>query len=164
MRNNGKALFKLADFGIVSTLITDERDFRKKKEYVDPHGTRGWIPPELYDSDTDYDSKVDIFALGCVFGYTLSGGKHPFGKSQLEQTIQILHKKPMKLALTDLKKPFCSDAKMFELIESMVKMEPKDRPSSKAVLENPLFLEFDTGRPNKLNNSMCIHIEVSKRQ
>ena len=30
-------------------------------------------------------SKADIFSLGCVFAYTLSGGKHPFGESYLRE-------------------------------------------------------------------------------
>jgi len=124
---------------------------KNNKEHVEPHGTQGWISPELYDSDTnDYDLKVDIFPLGCVFGYTLSGGKYLFGDSLLEQAVRILHKRPMTLVLAQLKNPFCNDRKIFELIESMVKMDPKDRPSSYAVLNNPFFLECDTsGNTNR---------------
>ena len=64
---------------------------------MDPHGTHEWLAPEMFDSDnSDYDFSVDIFPLGCLFGYTLSGGKHPFGDSPLEQTMRILEKKEMR--------------------------------------------------------------------
>lgn len=42
-------------------------------------GTQGWIAPEIL---TDrYTIKVDIFPLGCVFCYALTGGKHPYGNA-----------------------------------------------------------------------------------
>ena len=36
----------------------------------------GWLAPEVLTLNYNFD--VDIFSLGCVFGYTISDGKHPF--------------------------------------------------------------------------------------
>lgn len=54
-------------------------------------GTDGWIAPEAFNSESTVVSfsfkdlqriqgrPVDIFSLGCIFYYVLSGGGHPFG-------------------------------------------------------------------------------------
>jgi len=53
------------------------------------------------------DDKVDIFAVGCVFGCTLSiGEKHPFGDNEVTQSYMIKEKKPMSLKQEDLKHPY----------------------------------------------------------
>jgi len=55
---------------------------------VNPKGTRGWMAPEQYGS-ARLGGEVDIFALGCIFGYTLSTeGKHPFG-DDLDERVYI---------------------------------------------------------------------------
>lgn len=141
---NSTALFKLSDLGIISTIITDHRDFKKKKTYVDPHGTHGWLAPEMFDSDSsDNGFPVDIFALGCVFGYTLSGGKHPFGDSPLEQSIGIVEKRKMGLTESNFSKFRSRDSRAaaIKLIRSMLRMNPKEqpRPTIDAVLKDPFF-------------------------
>lgn len=45
-----------------------------------PWGTTGYISPEVYKSNR-VDFKVDIFALGCIFGSMMSnGGRYLLGK------------------------------------------------------------------------------------
>lgn len=141
---NGKPHLKLADFGICSTLIKDTREIMKRED-KNPYGTQGWIAPELFDSE-DCDFPVDIFALGCIFAYTLTiGGKHPFGAKPLEQYIRILDKETMLLHLDDFKKPYSSGRMEFELIEWMVKIDPKARPEIGAVLQHSFFFNCDRG-------------------
>ena len=44
-------------------------------------GTPGWVPAEV-----NYSYKSDIFSLGCIFGYCLTDGHHPFGNLKNSNT------------------------------------------------------------------------------
>jgi serine/threonine protein kinase len=52
-------------------------------------GTMDWFAPEVFASEANQDSenkmrgttKSDVFSEGCVFGYLLLDGQHPFGSS-----------------------------------------------------------------------------------
>ena len=111
---------------------------------TNPNGSRGWMPPELFESER-FDFKVDVWALGCIFGYTLTGGKHPFGEDYITRIDRIRKKKPMLLT----KKDFVgninnNDAdKAFDLIKSMLIVEPKNRPIIAVVLKDPFFNSID---------------------
>jgi len=103
-----KPKMKLADFGLCKVLMQDQRDF-SNTNVTNPKGTQGWMAPELYQSDR-CDYKVDIFPLGCIFGYTLSiSGKHPFGEDENERSTHIKQKKPMLTIQEELKKPYSND-------------------------------------------------------
>jgi len=83
---------KIADFGLSKMLRRDQIDLSTKNR-TDPGGAKGWIAPELFDSYLRYDCKVDIFPLGCIFGYTLSKGKHhPFGDDPDKRSVRIKEK------------------------------------------------------------------------
>ena len=136
-----KPLIKLADFGICSGLITDQRDVTEMAKYV-PFGTKGWIPPEMFDSKYNRtDAKLDIFPLGCIFSYTLTVGRHPFGKNPFEQSVRIKGKQPMCLKQEDLQKPDSLDEKLvaFQLIKTMLELNPAERPTVNQILANSLF-------------------------
>jgi len=109
---------------------------------TDPRGTRGWIAPELFEEERVDYFKVDIWALGCIFAYTLTWGKHPFGDED-ERNDRIRKKEPMGLVQEDLNvNPFIPSSTRFEayqLIESMLDVDPEIRPSVDEVLENPFF-------------------------
>jgi len=130
-----KPQMKLGDFGLPKlTMLTNS------KYITNPKGTNGWMAPELYQSQ-HWDSKVDIFPLGCIFGYTLTdGGKHPFGDDDpLRRQIRIIDQQPILLTSEDLKKPYSYDDVAFELIRSMVQRNPEDRPTADEVLNHPFF-------------------------
>jgi len=123
-------IIKLADFGISKALNTGNEDFTNTS-VTNPNGTRGWMAPEVYELKR-FDFKVDIFALGLIFGYTLSGGKHPFDHNK-----PIKKRMRMKMVRSDLKKPYSSENdKTFDLIKSMLAMNPKNRPTAKDVVYN----------------------------
>ena len=128
---------KLADFGLSRLLKPNQSDF-SNSNIDSPSGTLGWTAPELYGS-ARYTPKVDIFALGCIFGYTLSGGKHPFGDG-IYRKLRIQQREPMLFDNGDLKKPYSEiDGVAFELIQSMLEIEPIFRPSAKDVVESTFF-------------------------
>jgi len=129
---------KLADFDISKMLKTDfDRDFTNTS-LTNPKGTRGWMAPEVYESNR-FDFKVDVWALGLIFGYTLSGGKHPFGDDPDLRITRIKQNKPMLLTRNDLMVVHRNGG-VFELIESMLKVEAKNRPSITDVLKNSFLI------------------------
>jgi len=115
-------ILKLAYFGLSKFL-----------KIGDQENTRQWIAPEVCQSNI-FDFKVDIWALGLIFGYTLSEGKYPFGNDN--KCIDL--KEPMMvLVQDDLKQPYRGG---FEMIESMLNIEPSKRPTIKEVQESNFFL------------------------
>jgi len=140
---------KIADFDMSKVLQSEQVDFSTKNK-TNPRGNGGWIAPELYDKDRRYDFRVDVFPLGCIFGYTLSKEKHhPFG-DEVERPFRIKNKlKPKFLSLEHLKDSYSNDCVALKLIDSMIKMEPKDRPSSEKILYDPFFIDNGLTRPIK---------------
>ncbi|CAI5442927.1 unnamed protein product [Caenorhabditis angaria] len=98
-------------------------------------GTEGWIAPEVLISEsTSYP--VDIFSLGCIFYYVLSRGTHPFGKSLHRQTnIVNGHYSLEKIQESHL---------AIALIETMLDLEPNQRPSAQDVENHPYFWNAET--------------------
>lgn len=132
------SLIKLADFGLSKILLRPDNDDFSNTDCASPKGTRGWMAPEMYHL-TRYDLKVDIFALGCLFYYTLSGGKHPFGNDPIDRMYRIKRKEPKVLELDDFKDPYCKDTAVLKLISTMVEMEPSNRPTVDCILNDPFF-------------------------
>lgn len=137
---------KLADFGISRILLDSDTYSNGTFMYTsltNPSGTGGYMAPEIFKKKP-CDFKVDIFALGCVFGCTLSiGGKHPFGSDKSEQVVRI-KKEPkdepyMLLTLEELKESYTHDNSVFELIKSMVDDDPVKRPTTKELLDHSFF-------------------------
>jgi len=126
---------KLADFNISYRLQPSNTDFPHST--IDPTGTKGWMAPELYDPNVECDSKVDIFSLGCVFGYTLSiEMKHPFGDDEDERQVRIKDRKTISITQNDLLRSY---SWAFPLVKSMLEMYPANRPTALQVLDHPLF-------------------------
>eukprot|EP00980_Cylindrotheca_fusiformis_P006153 scaffold1319_cov126-Cylindrotheca_fusiformis.AAC.42 len=75
---------------------------------------------------------VDIFSLGCIFYSTLIPGCHPFGE-WYERESNIMHNRPF---LQPLKK-LSPDA--YDLVCSMLHMNPKLRPTAKQICAHPFF-------------------------
>jgi len=145
---------KLADFGISCRLIADhevndETGFVNDKS--NPRGTMGWMAPEFSTSE-QCDAKVDTFALGLVFGYTLSiEGRHPFDNVKIgdpfedrcynsQETRQYnINNTNMTLTNNNLKINYREGCIVFKLIESMVEWSPGNRPTLNNILKNNAF-------------------------
>ncbi|KAJ7216618.1 hypothetical protein GGX14DRAFT_442194 [Mycena pura] len=83
---------------------------------------------------------VDIFALGCLFFYTLTNGSHPFG-DRFEREANIM--KDAK-NLTGLERFGEEGAEAVELISAMLHPEAYERPDTTTILLHPFF--WDAGR------------------
>ncbi len=130
--------------------VTDENLVSNKADCI------GWKAPEMYDEDdTIRDPTADIFSLGCVFGYLLTGGKHPFGDDPDERSDKIrLKTGQVLLKRKDLiKVSFAPSADhALDLIESMVQMDPDERPESVDEISNHFYLHPDTLRKHIRQN------------
>ncbi len=153
-------LMKLADFGISKVLGAGKEDFTNTNT-TNPTGTRGWMAPEVYELKR-FDFKVDIWALGLIFGFTLSGGKHPFGDDIDSRSTRIRQKEKMLLTKGDLKESGGHVA--FKLIKRMLTVEPNSRPTVQDVLNDFFF------KDNKVNSTKFVyslstmyHLQIFRR-
>lgn len=75
------------------------------------------------DKPTRLTKLVDIFALGCLFYYTLTGGGHPYG-DRFEREVNILKNQK---SLEGLERFGEEGAEAAELISSMLSIEARER-------------------------------------
>lgn len=80
-------------------------------------------PPSKSSKGTRLTKSVDIFALGCVFFYTLVSGDHPFGEKIMRE-VNILKG---DLDLSALERFGEEGAEATDLIASMLEQDPKRR-------------------------------------
>ena len=79
---------------------------------------------------------IDIFSLGCVFFYILTGGYHPFGDRYMREGNII--KGEYDLLLLNEKCPN-DKYEATNLIETMIHSNPSSRPSTSKILKHPYF-------------------------
>jgi serine/threonine-protein kinase/endoribonuclease IRE1 len=107
----------ISDFGLCKKLDVDQTSFLPTANGAMAAGTVGWRAPEILRGEVKLDDSlgddhsqssrgstgtptgngkptrltksVDIFALGCLFYYTLTNGSHPFG-DRFEREVNIL--------------------------------------------------------------------------
>ena len=102
-------------------------------------GTKGWSAPEIFDSSQKtFTFAMDLFSLGLVFAYVLSGGIHPFGKEKEDRIVKIKKKEPMTFTLKQLVNVDGAE-KVFDLICSMLSFDPEERPTASAVFNDTFF-------------------------
>ncbi|XP_004287715.1 PREDICTED: uncharacterized protein LOC101295745 [Fragaria vesca subsp. vesca] len=123
---------KLSDMGISKRLIGDMSSLG---HYATGSGSSGWQAPEqlLHGRQT---RAVDLFSLGCVLFFCITGGRHPFG-DRLERDINIV-KNQMDLFLVE----YIPEA--LELISRLLNRDPELRPKALEVLHHPLLWSSET--------------------
>ena len=104
----------------------------------------------VFNGEQRYTKSADIFPLGLIFAFTLSGGRHPFDDGALkdEETESEMQKRaanrnervknnePMTLTVDQLKD---EDRIAFTLIQSMIDPDPTKRPSAAKILKKKYF-------------------------
>ncbi|KAF2221545.1 hypothetical protein BDZ85DRAFT_265577 [Elsinoe ampelina] len=148
----------ISDFGLCKTLPDNASTVADATINA---GTCGWKAPELISQPKDTASlnghsststsegtpghsggikrAADIFSLGCLFFWVLTGGCHPFddkeGWAQIRElnikknNMQNMHRLDLG---NDTEEPM-------QLITAMLNHRPEDRPSVSDVLEHPFF-------------------------
>jgi len=99
---------------------------------------KSWIAPEMYRTRR-YTKQANMFTLGCLFGYTLSDGIHPFGNDPYARNHRIMKMESMTMTQNDLKWPYLNDQLAFKLIQSMLDFEPTRRPTTDTVWDHPFL-------------------------
>ena len=95
-------------------------------------GTAGWLAPERLQGGRQTRA-VDLFGLGCLLHYCLTGGGHPFG-SKYERDQNVLNgAAPM---LTELKK---ISHEACDLVLKLTSPTPGDRPTAPETLIHPFW-------------------------
>nr|XP_023889873.1 serine/threonine-protein kinase/endoribonuclease IRE1a isoform X1 [Quercus suber]XP_023889874.1 serine/threonine-protein kinase/endoribonuclease IRE1a isoform X2 [Quercus suber]POE64243.1 serine/threonine-protein kinase/endoribonuclease ire1a [Quercus suber] len=118
---------KLSDMGISKRLVGDMSSLG---HHATGCGSSGWQAPEqlLHGRQT---RSVDLFSLGCLLFFCITGGRHPFGDS-LERDINIV-KNQMDLFLVE------HIPEAVHLISRLLNPDPELRPKAMEVLHHPLF-------------------------
>ncbi|KAJ7507249.1 hypothetical protein B0H11DRAFT_2153641 [Mycena galericulata] len=160
----------ISDFGLCKKLDVDQTSFLPTSHGAMAAGTVGWRAPEILRGDVKLDEpgddtsvssqgsvasgasgatagkparltkSVDIFALGCLFFYTLTSGGHPFG-DRFEREANI-----MKGAknLQGLERFGEEGEEAVDLISAMLHADAHERPDTTTCLLHPFF--WDSGR------------------
>ncbi|KAJ0241909.1 Serine/threonine-protein kinase/endoribonuclease IRE1a [Hirschfeldia incana] len=118
---------KLSDMGISKRLTGDMSSLG---HFATGCGSSGWQAPEqlLQGRQT---RAVDMFSLGCILFYSITGCKHPFG-DDLERDVNIVKNKVDLFLVEHV--PEASD-----LISRLLNPKPDMRPSATEVLLHPMF-------------------------
>ncbi|KAL3514882.1 hypothetical protein ACH5RR_027599 [Cinchona calisaya] len=122
---------KLSDMGISKRLSGDMSSLTK---HATGYGSSGWQAPEqlLHERQT---RAVDLFSLGCLLFFCITGGKHPFGES-LERDMNIVNNRKDLFLIENL--PEATD-----LISSLLNRNPELRPKATQVMSHPLFWDSE---------------------
>lgn len=133
---NGNCDLKICDFGLARGVKEDEQNY-ELTEYV---VTRWYRAPEVMCSCQEYDNKIDVWAVGCIFG-ELHGRKPLFpGDNYIKQ---------MNLIFETLGSPseddmdFISNKRALEYIRSLKPMQKKSF-SDMYKKANPLAIDLMT--------------------
>ncbi|XP_029197561.2 uncharacterized protein LOC114962686 [Acropora millepora] len=135
--DQGIPRLKISDFGLSKNLgaVTSSGS----SVYHSNAGSRCWMAPELLQSSRpEHTFCSDWFAVGLIFHYLLTDGRHPFegsddGCGAVEKNILT----DSKFLCDDL----CEEAK--ELILELIAAKEDDRPSATDALRHPYFWSDD---------------------
>ncbi|PPQ92502.1 hypothetical protein CVT25_010335 [Psilocybe cyanescens] len=104
---------------------------------VNGSSSSGGLPSS---NPTRLTKSVDIFALGCLFYYTLTNGGHPYG-DRFEREVNIMRDEK---DLSGLERYGEEGTEAKNLIEAMLSFEARQRPDTTICLLHPFF--WDPGR------------------
>ncbi|MBK6688493.1 MAG: serine/threonine protein kinase [Deltaproteobacteria bacterium] len=123
---------KLLDFGLVKELAVDGDV--KLTGASTLTGTPQYMAPESILSADAADARTDIYALGAVAYFLLSGSDVFEGKSVVEICSQHLHQAPKPLSARGVTVP----AELEAVVLACLEKKPADRPQSAAELRRRL--------------------------
>ncbi|KAK9164737.1 hypothetical protein Syun_005639 [Stephania yunnanensis] len=118
---------KISDMGISKSLVGEKSSLGNHATGL---GSSGWQAPEqlLHRRQT---RAVDLFSLGCVLFFCITGGKHPFG-DHLERDINIVKNRVDLFIVEHI-------PEAVDLFSHLLDPDPELRPKASDVLYHPLF-------------------------
>ncbi|MBW2547915.1 MAG: serine/threonine protein kinase [Deltaproteobacteria bacterium] len=124
---------KVLDFGLVKE-VRQEGGIDLTNE-ANVSGTPQYMAPEAITTPNSVDARADLYALGAVAYYLLTGTHLFTGQSIVEVCSHHLHSTPEPLS-SRLGKPIAPDLE--QLVLSCLEKDPSDRPQSAFELEQRL--------------------------
>lgn len=121
---SAEGIYKLGDLNVSKVL--------KKGLAYTQTGTPYYASPEVWQ-DLPYDMKSDIWSLGCVI-YEMAALEPPFKATDL----QSLYKKVKAGVFKPIPTTYSSE--LSEMVNSMLRLRPKERPSTEEILKHPTTL------------------------
>ncbi|CAD8188689.1 unnamed protein product [Paramecium pentaurelia] len=111
-------------------------------------GTPGFVAPEILQ-DKLYDSKVDIYSVGCLM-YLLLFGKSPFKGSTYDEI--VMRNFNCKVDYQSIESII--SIQCLQLLKLLLNRRPSQRPNPKEALKHEWFmLNLDNQRYRELNNN-----------
>ena len=165
MERDGRPRLLVSDFGLCKKLEGGQSSFGATTAHA--AGTSGWRAPELLLDDDSRDAgtalvdagsthsgsgslvssdllpnrratrAIDIFSLGLVFYYVLSQGFHPFDCG--DRYMREVNIRKGSYNLDKLEALGDSGEEATDLIETMIRANPRERPSAEEVMSHPFF-------------------------
>jgi serine/threonine-protein kinase len=122
---------KVLDFGLVKDVRNVGDSITQVSGDGGTSGTPGFMAPEMVTGDRNVDGRADIYALGCVAYWLLTGQLVFDGKSAMAILVRHVKEAPAPLASrTDIEIP----ARLEEIVQSCLAKNPDDRPVSAETL------------------------------
>jgi serine/threonine protein kinase len=159
---NGLVLTKLADFGYSRQLPEEKKSF----DVTNHLGTSGYMAPELLQKDVTGKAKPtfesDVWALGVVFYFVVSDGKHPFG-SEMDDLVGSIFRDHL---ISELKTARATNARtnqngVLDLVFHMIDYNPENRPSIFFILYHPYFALSNSTASRYWRGKMLVHLSRS---
>jgi serine/threonine protein kinase len=149
-----KDVVKICDLGLA-------REIRSRPPYTDYVATRWYRAPEIILKATNYNSPVDIFAVGCIMAELYLNAPLFCGNSEMDQLIKILSilgtpsqtqwpegyrlAKQLGISFPSFQSVSLqtiipnASADAIALLSDMLKFEAEKRPGASQILQHPYF-------------------------
>ncbi|KYQ89321.1 putative protein serine/threonine kinase [Tieghemostelium lacteum] len=115
---------KISDMGLGKLLDIDDASLTFNSE------GHGWQPAEYLNGTNKNTKKVDIFSMGCVIYYLITG-LNPFGTRFNREKNVLKGKYDIELVT--------ANPNLHQLIQTMIHSDPDKRPTVQECLEHPFF-------------------------
>lgn len=126
---------KILDFGLVKSAQSQGETDTKLTAEMLAGGTPAYMAPEQILGNRPIDARTDIYALGCVAYWLLTGQLVFEGKTAMEMMTNHVHTPPPALSTrTELSIPDSVEQVILVCLEK----EPKRRPQSASALDESL--------------------------
>ncbi|NNF08368.1 MAG: serine/threonine protein kinase [Candidatus Eisenbacteria bacterium] len=126
---------KVLDFGLVTLGTQTGADRTEAREHGFVRGTPAYVAPETVTHEAPVDGRADIYALGCV-GYWMLTGRAPFEKETVTETI-LAHINEPPVPPSRVSEQTIPETLEHLILQCMAK-EPENRPDSVAILSSRL--------------------------
>ncbi|XP_015184003.1 PREDICTED: serine/threonine-protein kinase PLK4 isoform X2 [Polistes dominula] len=128
---------KIADFGLATQLK------RPDEKHLTMCGTPNYISPEVA-TRSSHGLAADVWSLGCML-YTLVVGKPPFDTDAVKSTLT-------RVAMADYDMPTNLSNNVKDLIDKLLKKNPKERINLKDIPHHPFITSLKTNKTSNISD------------